>query len=175
MKLTELTITEAAELIKAREVSPVDLTEAHLARIERVDLRLNCFITLTADQALDSARRAEEIDALNKRSKRLVKKFVELHARLDRVADSPVEEILGHVLTESGYRAQFEASETEEDTQRLANIEETTYSASASPSSTVTYRGLPPSSRSENRFFRYCLSLSAMRQFAVSRIGCVER
>lgn len=61
MELTELTITEAAELIKARGISPVELTEAHLARIERVDLRLNCFITLTADQALDSARRAEEI------------------------------------------------------------------------------------------------------------------
>ena len=60
MELTELTITEAAELIKARKVSPVELTEAHLVRIERVDPRLNCFITLTADQALDSARRAQE-------------------------------------------------------------------------------------------------------------------
>ena len=60
MKLTELTITEAAELIKARKVSPVELTEAHLARIERVDPRLNCFITLTAERALDSAREAEE-------------------------------------------------------------------------------------------------------------------
>jgi aspartyl-tRNA(Asn)/glutamyl-tRNA(Gln) amidotransferase subunit A len=60
MELTELTITEAAELIKARKVSPVELTEAHLVRIERVDPRLNCFITLTADQALDSARRTQE-------------------------------------------------------------------------------------------------------------------
>jgi len=60
MKLTELTITEAAKLIKAREVSPVELTEAHLVRIERVNPQLNCFITLTAYGALDEARRAEE-------------------------------------------------------------------------------------------------------------------
>jgi ATP-dependent DNA helicase UvrD/PcrA len=73
---------------------------------------------------LDAARRTERIDTLSKRSKRLVKKFVELHDRLDRVADSPLEEILGHVLTESGYKAQFEQSEIEEDAQRLANIEE---------------------------------------------------
>ncbi len=73
---------------------------------------------------LDAARQAERIDTLSKRSKRLVKKFVQLYDRLDRVADSPVEEILGHVLTESGYKAQFEDSDAEEDAQRLANIEE---------------------------------------------------
>jgi len=59
MNLTELTITEAAEMIERREVSPVELTEAHLARIERVDPQLNCFITLTTQGALDEAHRAE--------------------------------------------------------------------------------------------------------------------
>ena len=73
---------------------------------------------------LDAARRTERIDTLSKRSQRLVKKFVELYDRLDRVADSPLEEVLGHVLTESGYKAQFEESDIEEDAQRLANIEE---------------------------------------------------
>ena len=61
MELTELTITEAAEMIERRELSPVELTESHLTRIERVDPQLNCFITLTAQLALDEARRAEEI------------------------------------------------------------------------------------------------------------------
>ena len=73
---------------------------------------------------LDASRQADRIDTLSMRSKRLLKTFVELCDRLDRVADSPVEEILGHVLSESGYKAQFEKSEIEEDAQRLANIEE---------------------------------------------------
>jgi len=59
MELTELTLTEAAELIKTGELSPVELTEAHLMRIERLDPQLNCFITLTAQQALEQARQAE--------------------------------------------------------------------------------------------------------------------
>jgi len=59
MELTELTITKAAEMIERQEISPVELTEAHLARIERVDPQLNCFITLTVQGALDEARRAE--------------------------------------------------------------------------------------------------------------------
>jgi aspartyl-tRNA(Asn)/glutamyl-tRNA(Gln) amidotransferase subunit A len=61
MELTELTITKAAEMIKRGELSPVELTEAHLTRIDRADPQLNCFITLTARRALDEARRAEEI------------------------------------------------------------------------------------------------------------------
>ena len=59
MELTELTLTEAAELIKTGKLSPVDLIEAHLMRIERLDPQLNCFITLTAQQALEQARQAE--------------------------------------------------------------------------------------------------------------------
>ncbi|MCJ7557060.1 MAG: amidase [Gammaproteobacteria bacterium] len=59
MELTELTITKAAEMIERREISPVELAEAHLARIARVDPQLNCFITLTVQGALDEARLAE--------------------------------------------------------------------------------------------------------------------
>ncbi|MBN1590507.1 MAG: ATP-binding domain-containing protein, partial [Pirellulales bacterium] len=40
------------------------------------------------------------------------------------LAAAPIEELLGHVLTESGYHAQWEQSDAEEDQQRLANIEE---------------------------------------------------
>ncbi len=44
--------------------------------------------------------------------------------RLMLAAAAPVEEILGHVLSESGYRALLEKSADEEDQERLANLEE---------------------------------------------------
>jgi aspartyl-tRNA(Asn)/glutamyl-tRNA(Gln) amidotransferase subunit A len=59
MNLTELTISEAARLIKKQALSPVELTEAYLARIDELDSRLNCFITLTTEQAMEQARQAE--------------------------------------------------------------------------------------------------------------------
>src|SRR4051812_32541463 len=57
--LCRLTAREMGERIRRREVSPVELVEAHLARIERLDGRWNTFITVTADQAREAARRAE--------------------------------------------------------------------------------------------------------------------
>ena len=57
--LAALTITEAAKLLRSKSVSPVDLTQACLKRIERYNPALNAFITVTADQALASARAAE--------------------------------------------------------------------------------------------------------------------
>jgi aspartyl-tRNA(Asn)/glutamyl-tRNA(Gln) amidotransferase subunit A len=59
-----LTLEEAAEAIRQRRLSPVALTEACLARIERVEPRLNAFITVTAELAREQARTAEhEIEA----------------------------------------------------------------------------------------------------------------
>ena len=57
--LTHPTITAAAPLIAARELSPVDLVRAHLDRIAATDAALNSFITLLADRALAAARAAE--------------------------------------------------------------------------------------------------------------------
>lgn len=54
-----LSIAEAAKLIRARRLSPVELTRAYLQRIEALDPQLNAFITVTADLALQQARRAE--------------------------------------------------------------------------------------------------------------------
>ncbi|HEX5464359.1 MAG TPA: amidase [Burkholderiales bacterium] len=54
-----LTIAEAAALIAARQLSPVELTETLLRRIEALDPQLDAFITVTADLALDQARAAE--------------------------------------------------------------------------------------------------------------------
>ena len=52
--------TELRALIAAGEVSPVEATELYLSRIDRLDSRLNSYLTVTADEAIDSARRAEE-------------------------------------------------------------------------------------------------------------------
>ncbi len=58
-ELIALTISDAAALIASRQLSPVELTQAHLARIAQLDPQLNCFITLTPDAALARARDAE--------------------------------------------------------------------------------------------------------------------
>jgi aspartyl-tRNA(Asn)/glutamyl-tRNA(Gln) amidotransferase subunit A len=47
-----------AELIRTREVSPVEVVKAHLDRIEAVDPKINAIVTI-ADGALDAARKAE--------------------------------------------------------------------------------------------------------------------
>jgi aspartyl-tRNA(Asn)/glutamyl-tRNA(Gln) amidotransferase subunit A len=54
-----LTVAEAARLIETRALSPVELTESRLARIERLDGRLNSFIRLMAEQAQAAAHAAE--------------------------------------------------------------------------------------------------------------------
>ena len=54
-----LTISEAAGLLSSGELSPVELVQAHLDRIEETDGRLNSFITVMADAALEAARDAE--------------------------------------------------------------------------------------------------------------------
>jgi aspartyl-tRNA(Asn)/glutamyl-tRNA(Gln) amidotransferase subunit A len=58
--LPYLTITEAAPLLRTRRLSPVELTQAVLARIERVDGRVHAFITVTRDEAIRAARAAEQ-------------------------------------------------------------------------------------------------------------------
>lgn len=58
--LTRLTIAEAAPLLRERKLSPVELTEACLARIESVEPKINAFITVTADQARASAKTAAD-------------------------------------------------------------------------------------------------------------------
>jgi aspartyl-tRNA(Asn)/glutamyl-tRNA(Gln) amidotransferase subunit A len=53
------TIAEAAKRIRARTLSPVELTDAYLSRIAEVDGQLSAFITVTADIAREQARVAE--------------------------------------------------------------------------------------------------------------------
>src|SRR5712671_5985198 len=54
-----LTIAEAARLIEKRELSPVELVDSRLDRIQRLDGRLNSFIRVLADEARRDARAAE--------------------------------------------------------------------------------------------------------------------
>src|SRR5262249_49490707 len=54
-----LTIAEAAALIAARKLSPVELARAQLGRIERLDGELRCFLLVTAERALADAKAAE--------------------------------------------------------------------------------------------------------------------
>ena len=55
----ELSATELAAAYRRGELSPVDATEAILARIEAVDGSVNAFVTVTAERALADARAAE--------------------------------------------------------------------------------------------------------------------
>jgi aspartyl-tRNA(Asn)/glutamyl-tRNA(Gln) amidotransferase subunit A len=57
--LTKLTIREAADLVRRKVISPVELTRACLQRIEQLNPALNAFITVTAEQAMAQAREAE--------------------------------------------------------------------------------------------------------------------
>jgi aspartyl-tRNA(Asn)/glutamyl-tRNA(Gln) amidotransferase subunit A len=58
-ELLKLTISELAPRIRAREVSPVEVTEAALAQADRLQPTLNSFITILYDQAMDQAREQE--------------------------------------------------------------------------------------------------------------------
>jgi aspartyl-tRNA(Asn)/glutamyl-tRNA(Gln) amidotransferase subunit A len=53
------TLAESAAALKAGRVSSLELTRHYLARIERFDGRLNSFVTVTAERALEQAREAD--------------------------------------------------------------------------------------------------------------------
>lgn len=57
--LTTLSLGQAGKLLRERKTSPTELVKACLARIDRLNAALNCFITVTADAALAGAQRAE--------------------------------------------------------------------------------------------------------------------
>jgi aspartyl-tRNA(Asn)/glutamyl-tRNA(Gln) amidotransferase subunit A len=56
---TMLSLTQAADLIRARQLSPVELLDATLARINMLEPRVGAFVTLTPDVARAAARAAE--------------------------------------------------------------------------------------------------------------------
>ena len=59
----ELAYTPAyrlAELVAQKKLSPVELTEVYLGRIDELDPKLNAYITVAADEAMASAKAAEQ-------------------------------------------------------------------------------------------------------------------
>ncbi len=73
---------------------------------------------------LGAARQVGRITAINARSAKQVTAFVAIVDRLAAVAEGQIEELLGHVLSETAYEDQWRASANPEDEERLANIEE---------------------------------------------------
>jgi len=59
LDLTEATIAGTAKLLQDQKLSPVELTEATLERIERLDHKIGAFTTVTGDYAMSKARQAE--------------------------------------------------------------------------------------------------------------------
>ncbi len=57
--LHDLTIAEAAPLLKAKKLSPVELTASYLSRIDAFDGQLNAYIRVLPEQAMAAARKAE--------------------------------------------------------------------------------------------------------------------
>jgi aspartyl-tRNA(Asn)/glutamyl-tRNA(Gln) amidotransferase subunit A len=54
-----LSIRDAAARIRTKRLSPVELTQAILARIDQVESKIHAFITLTRENALETATSAE--------------------------------------------------------------------------------------------------------------------
>ena len=113
--------------------------------------RLGAYAACHAQPLLEAARDARRVESLGPRAIAQIGKFVALYDRLSVITGRPVEEILGHVLAESAYQQQFEASDNEEDQQRLANLEELLHRGPGvrretqwrSPSGRVSRRGQP--------------------------------
>ncbi len=58
--LHQLTLHEAAELLRRREISSLELTRATFQRIDETEEQIHAFLTLTEDLATEQARRADE-------------------------------------------------------------------------------------------------------------------
>jgi aspartyl-tRNA(Asn)/glutamyl-tRNA(Gln) amidotransferase subunit A len=58
-ELLEFDVAALAGKLRAREISPVELTDAYIDRIERIDSRYRAYITVTAEVARKAARKAE--------------------------------------------------------------------------------------------------------------------
>ncbi|MCA9177769.1 MAG: UvrD-helicase domain-containing protein [Planctomycetales bacterium] len=73
---------------------------------------------------LDACREAGAIEKLKGRAAVAVARFVHLIDSLSIHVHRPVEEILGRVVVESGYKQHLESSTREEDQDRIANVDE---------------------------------------------------
>ena len=135
-------IVRGLEFYQRREIKDV-LAYLHLINNPRSDVALRRIINTPArkigartvqrltDHArqrqlslLDAARESGLIESLNKRSATHVAQFVAMFDRLSLLAIAPLEEIIGRVLTDTGYNEWLECSGNAEDDERLANVKE---------------------------------------------------
>src|SRR5919198_1194824 len=68
MNLPALTLHEAGELLRTRQISSRELTQAVLERIHRVDAHLQSYVTVNEETALKQADQADELLNKNARS-----------------------------------------------------------------------------------------------------------
>lgn len=54
-----LSVAELSRLIESKQVSPIEVTEAYLSRIDDLDFKFNAYLTVCRQQALNQAREAE--------------------------------------------------------------------------------------------------------------------
>ena len=62
MKVTELCFWSASEMaaaVKKKRLSPVEIVDAHLARIEKVNPKVNAYCTVVPEMAREAAKKAE--------------------------------------------------------------------------------------------------------------------
>jgi amidase len=62
-EICDLTAVDLATRIRRKQLTARDVMEAHLARIARVNPKINAIVTLVADRAMDDARKADEHQA----------------------------------------------------------------------------------------------------------------
>jgi amidase len=62
-EICDLTAVDLAARIRRKQLSAREVMEAHLARIARVNPKINAIVTLVADRAMDDARKADEHQA----------------------------------------------------------------------------------------------------------------
>ena len=58
-ELAYMSVAEQAKLVETKEISPVDLIQVYLDRIEKWDGVLHSWITVCGERALDQAKKAE--------------------------------------------------------------------------------------------------------------------
>ena len=60
MNATDFTLRGALDALAEGSISSVELTQAHLEAIGRLNPRLNAFVTVTVEKALAQARASDE-------------------------------------------------------------------------------------------------------------------
>ncbi|MBN1535865.1 MAG: Asp-tRNA(Asn)/Glu-tRNA(Gln) amidotransferase subunit GatA [Anaerolineales bacterium] len=64
MDINSLTITQTSQLLDAGQISPLELLQAYLQRIEKIEPLINCFITQSPENALTQAKKCKQAPKL---------------------------------------------------------------------------------------------------------------